>query len=111
MCILFILLLISPRLAAAVWWIFQPTRWDLAFSSIIWPILGIIFLPWTTLMYVIVSPGGVTGWDWMWVGLMLFADIVSLTTSGYKNKDKIPGVSSSSSQTGGNSGSSQNNNV
>jgi hypothetical protein len=90
MCLFFILLLFGPRIAGVIWWIAQPVRWDAAFSSFIWPMLGIVFVPWTTLMYVIVSPGGVTGWDWFWVGLMLFADIISLTSAGYKNRDKIP---------------------
>jgi len=27
-------------------------------------------------MYVIVFPGGITGFDWVWLGLGLFADIV-----------------------------------
>jgi hypothetical protein len=31
----------------------------------IWPLLGLIFLPWTTLMYVIVFP--VIGLDWLWL--------------------------------------------
>ena len=51
----------------------------------IWPVLGIVFLPWTTLMYVIVAPGGVVGWDWLRVGLMLAADIASYV-GGYGRK-------------------------
>ena len=54
----------------------------------IWPILGIVLLPWTTIMYFIVTPGGMIGWDWFWVGLMLIADIASYA-SGY-GRDRIP---------------------
>ena len=32
---------------------------------VIWAILGFIFLPWTTLMYVMVIPGGIVGFDWV----------------------------------------------
>ena len=46
----------------------QLTCWELAFRNFfagavrwLWPILGIIFLPWTTLMYILVAPGGVNG--------------------------------------------------
>ena len=36
-------------------------------------------------MYIIVAPGGVIGWDWLWLGLMLAADIASYA-GGYKCK-------------------------
>ena len=74
MCCAFLaLFLLGPRIFGAFWWLFQPTRWNLAFSNWfggalwwIWPILGLVFLPWTTIMYIIVAPGGVAGWDWLW---------------------------------------------
>ena len=97
MCCAFLsLLLLGPRIFGAFWWIFQPGRWQLAFGNWaggaiwwIWPILGIVFLPWTTIMYVLVSPGGMNGFDWVWVGLMFAADILSYG-GGYGRK-QIPG--------------------
>ena len=53
---------------------------DRAFGPLIWPILGVIFLPLTTLLYVILwntSGRGVTGWEWAVVILAIFADLVS----------------------------------
>jgi len=94
MCCAFLLLAtLGPRIFGAFWWIFQPVRWQAAFNNFpgiywIWAILGIIFLPWTTIMYVIVSPGGVVGWDWLWLGLMLFADIASY--GGGAGRKRIP---------------------
>jgi hypothetical protein len=94
MCCAFLaLVLAGPRIVGGFWWLFQPARWQLAFNSWsgvwwIWPLLGIIFLPWTTLMYVIVSPGGMIGWDWLWVGLMLIADIASY--AGGAGRKQIP---------------------
>ena len=39
-------------------------------------LLGVIFLPFTTLMYVILwQAGGLNGWDWFWVGLAAVLDI------------------------------------
>jgi hypothetical protein len=32
-------------------------------------ILGIIFLTWITLMHALVFPGGIIGFDWIWMGL------------------------------------------
>lgn len=91
-CFFTILLFLGPRFANIVWWIARPARWvgELgAFDSAIWPILGIIFLPWTTLMYVIVSPGGVEGLDFLWIGLAIFADVLTYG-GGYGNRDKVP---------------------
>ena len=59
-----------PRIAFAVYWIARPASVDAAFDTFIVPLLGLIFLPFTTLMYVILwSPGvGVTGSGWLWLG-------------------------------------------
>jgi len=89
-CFFTILLLLGPRVAAPIWWLINPGRWSLAFnSSWIWPLLGIIFVPWTTMMYVIVFPGGVTGLDWLWLGLGLLSDIVWYT--GAAARRRVPG--------------------
>jgi len=65
-------------------------RISAAFNTFIWPLLGLIFLPWTTLMYLIVFPGGVVGWDWLWIGLSVAADVVSYGSSVY-NRKQVPG--------------------
>ncbi|MDX1437059.1 MAG: hypothetical protein R3335_09625 [Anaerolineales bacterium] len=98
-CFFTVLIFLGPRFAAIIWWLVQPVRWvgntDLsAFSSILWPILGIIFLPWTTLMYVILAPGGITGiLEWGLLILMLVFDIGAYAGGGYGNRDRIPGTS------------------
>ena len=62
MCLIFLLALFAPRVAFAFIWIFGD-RVDLAFGSFIWPLLLLIFLPWTGIMYTLLwSPvGGVEG--------------------------------------------------
>jgi hypothetical protein len=92
-CIITSLFLLGPRAAALIWWLINPLRFSAAFSSFIWPILGIIFLPWTTLMYLIVwSPvTGIYGLDWLWLGLGVLADIGTYTGGGYGNRERIPG--------------------
>jgi hypothetical protein len=85
------LLLLGPRAFIIIWWIYNPGRWDRAFSTALWPILGFIFLPWTTLMYVAVERGGVTGADWFFIALGVLADISMWASSGYSNRSRIPG--------------------
>ena len=92
MCCFFTsLVLFGPRLAILVWWLLDDVRWNLAFpGSFIWPLLGFIFLPWTTIMFVLVSvPGGIVGFDWVWLGLGLLADISSYAGGGYGNRQRL----------------------
>lgn len=88
-CGLAILALFGPRALAILWWIFDTARFNLAFDSVIWPVLGIVFLPWTTIIYLLVFPGGITGFDWLWITLAVLLDISSYSGSAYGNKDKI----------------------
>jgi hypothetical protein len=85
-CVLSLLLLIGPRIAAFAWYLIEPTRWNLAFNNILWPILGVLFLPWTTLAYVFMSPGGVDGLQWLVVVLGLIIDIGSYSGGGYSRR-------------------------
>lgn len=94
-CFFTILVLLGPRVAGVIWWIVSSVRWVgdspvSAFNSIIWPILGLIFLPWTTLMYVIISPGGVVGlWEWLLLGLMFLFDLAAHGGGFFGNRDRI----------------------
>ncbi len=85
-CIVSLLVLIGPRIAAIAWYLTDSARWSAAFSNILWPLLGVIFLPWTTLAYVLMSPGGVTGLQWAVVVLGLLLDIGSLGGGDYSRR-------------------------
>jgi hypothetical protein len=76
-CLLALLAALSPRLVIFLFWLARPAQFDAAFGGPIIPLLGIIFLPFTTLMYVLVyTPGvGLVGADWLWVGIALVIDI------------------------------------
>lgn len=75
--LLFLFILIGPRFATVMWWLFQPERFNLAFTNFLVPILGIIFLPWTTLMYMLVFPGGLSGFDILFLILAFLGDMAS----------------------------------
>lgn len=91
-CFVTTLMLLGPRAAILIWWIWQPGRWDVAFSTWVWPVLGFIFAPWTTMSYVLVAPGGVNSLDWIWIVLGVIADL-AFWTGGYRgNRDRVPGA-------------------
>ena len=76
---------IGPRFALLLWWIFGD-KVDAAFSSFIWPLLGLLFLPWTTLGYVLAwGPlNGVSGAGWLVVALGVFADVATYSSRSAK---------------------------
>jgi hypothetical protein len=99
-CLVTSLLLLGPRLALLVWWLMNSARFNLAFNtknwplhlplpSWVWPLIGAIFVPWTTLAYLVVFPGGVVGLDWFWLGLGLLIDLGSHFGGGYRHRDRI----------------------
>jgi hypothetical protein len=90
-CAFTTLVLLGPRFFLAIWWLFRPVLFNAMFSTWIWPLLGIIFLPWTLLMYLIVGGQGIVGFDWVWLGLAFIADIASYSGGAYGNRDRIPG--------------------
>jgi hypothetical protein len=74
-----------PRIALLLMWIFT-NYVDRAFTGILLPLVGLIFLPFTTIMFCLVySPalGGVHGANWIWVALGLLLDIMSYSSGGY----------------------------
>lgn len=95
MCCLFTtLVFLGPRFGILVWWLLQPLRFAATFNTFIWPLLGTIFIPWTTLMYVVVAPGGLVLFDWILIGLGVIADVASYGGGAYGNRSRIPGYSS-----------------
>ena len=80
-----------PRLGLFMLWIARPNMVDAAFDTFVLPLLGIIFLPFTTLMYVILHQGGgLSGFDWFWIGLAVLFDI-GHTVTAYSQRRQMPG--------------------
>jgi hypothetical protein len=90
-CLITILLLLGPRVANIIWWIVDTARWDSVFGLILWPILGIIFLPWTTLAYVLVAPGGLGSLEILLLFAAITVDVVSYAGGGFGNRKRVFG--------------------
>ncbi len=67
-----------PRLVLLFLWLFTSRLGD-AFDTFFWPLLGFLFMPLTTIVYVLVySPGhGLGGWGLVAVILALLIDLGS----------------------------------
>jgi hypothetical protein len=89
-CVILSAAILGPRAVAIIWWLLDSARWNAAFSNILFPILGIVFLPWTTLAYVLVaSPTGISGVGIFVVVIGLFIDIGTYGSSAYTKKDDL----------------------
>lgn len=76
--LLALLVALSPRFILFFMWLFDSSRLD-AFGSFWWPFLGFLFLPFTTLMYVLVwsASNGVSFIGWLLVGFAFMIDLGS----------------------------------
>lgn len=98
-CLLAIGISIAPRLMLILAWIFSE-RWDVVWQgNWFWPLLGILFAPFTTVMYLLSwSPLGIQGWDWMWIGLGVLLDIMKWQQV-VANRNYVPGYPQSETTT------------
>jgi hypothetical protein len=85
-CLALLAFFLGPRFALALWWIFGD-KVDNAFSTWAWPLLGLLFAPWTTLAYVVVwgPVHGVSGAGWLLVVLGILADVATYAGRSARN--------------------------
>lgn len=95
MCLFALVALMFPRIAFGILWIARPAAIDATFDTFILPLLGIIFFPFTTLLYVLLwtAGPGISGWDVLWLAGAVFLDLGHYGATAYANRDKIPGMS------------------
>ncbi len=66
---------ILPRFAILAGWVNDQAGWKAVFGSEIWLLGGFIFLPWTTLIYALVQPNGLSLLNWIFLGCALLIDL------------------------------------
>jgi hypothetical protein len=95
-CLFALLAGLFPRLALFIYWIARPAKIDAAFDGFLLPLLGIIFLPFATLIYALLyTPGiGLTGWEWFWVVVAGLFDIFHWA-AGASQRSQLTGRRSS----------------
>jgi hypothetical protein len=82
----------APRLVLILAWIFSD-RWATVWGGTwLLPLLGIVFAPYTTVMYMLAwNPvTGIAGFDWFWIFLGVILDLMKWATIA-NNRRGIPG--------------------
>ena len=89
-CLIVLLGAIFPRIAILAIWLARPMLFQAAIGPL-FAVAGIIFAPFTTLMYVLLwSPTGFTGWDLLWIGLAFVIDLAGYGTSAWGGRYRVP---------------------
>jgi len=75
-CVLVLLAFLGPRVVLALLWILT-NYLNRAFDTFLWPLLGFLFLPWTTIAFAVAQNelGGASGLGLIVVALGFLADI------------------------------------
>lgn len=84
-CLLVVLSLIVPRIALVLLFLF--TRWfQVVFDTWIWPLLGFVFLPYTTLAYMatVLNTGGPITPGWLILIILAVLADLSHYGGGYR---------------------------
>lgn len=86
-----ILLFFGPRVLLAVMWLFNNNYLNRAYDNFIVPLLGFVFLPWTTLAYAFAvnTFGGLSGLGLIVVIVALLVDLASYGGSAYGNRRRL----------------------
>jgi hypothetical protein len=95
-CITSLILVLFPRVGIVIWWFANPLSHNLPYKNWIlpsipawiWTLLGGIFIPWTTLAYLLLYPGGITGFEWIVLGGAFLLDLASHGGT-YRHRSRI----------------------
>lgn len=75
-CLLVVLALAGPRVGLVLLWLFTDYL-SRAFDTFLWPLLGFVFLPWTTIAYAVAQNelGGLSNLGLLALALGFLVDI------------------------------------
>ena len=88
-CLFPLVALLFPRVLIAILWFF--TEWfSGVFNSLLWPILGFIFMPVTMLWYSYVVNNSGSQWSTMNIVIMVVAVLIDMGSwgGGYKSRNR-----------------------
>jgi hypothetical protein len=91
-CLIALFGLILPRVIGVYWWLTDTSRWSQVFGSgnVLIPALGILFVPWTTLMYLFFwKPDGIDLIGWIVIIIAFIGDIGTYGGGFLGNRDRV----------------------
>lgn len=91
-CFAMIMAFLGPRMALAFWWIVGRSSWTDAWgdASFVFKALGFIFAPWTILMFLLLGGEPLDGWDWVFIGFAVLADVANWANTIMRRGKDVP---------------------
>lgn len=88
-CLLIAIALLAPRLALILLWLLSDVL-SRAFDTMLWPVLGFIFMPFLTIAYAFAQTagGGVQG---IWLVIVVVAALADLGAIGGGARGRVSG--------------------
>lgn len=90
-CVISMIMLVGPRAGIILWWLLNPLRFSVVFGNFLWPLLGLIFLPFTTLAFLLLHKpflGGPVGLDWLLIAVAVIVDLSSYGGGFYTQRNR-----------------------
>ena len=87
-CLFALLAAGAPRLALVLMWLLTPWVGRAFDGSLVVPLLGLLFLPLTTVIFVLVSPGGLTVFDWLLLAVGFLVDVGAYGSGAYGRRKR-----------------------
>ncbi len=81
--------IVIPRVVMVAWWLIDPARWGSIFDSILLPALGFVFVPWTTLWYVVFQPTGFGPATLLLLVIALLADLGTWGVGAFAGRKQV----------------------
>lgn len=79
-CLILALALLAPRIALVLLWLLTDVL-SRAFDTVLWPILGFVFMPFLTLAYAFAQTSG-SGIQGIWLVIVVLAALADLGALG-----------------------------
>ena len=88
-CIIAVLTAVVPRVLVLVGWYNDQARWNAAFGSPIWLLLGFLLVPWTTFFFALFQPTGFGGFSIIVLIIALIVDIATWGGGLFGNRGRV----------------------
>jgi hypothetical protein len=80
---------ILPRVVLLVGWSNDPTYWNALFGSPVWLLGGFVFFPWTTLIYGLAAPNGLSLLNIVFLAFGVLIDLGTWGVGFFASREKV----------------------
>jgi hypothetical protein len=80
---------ILPRFVLLVGWANDPAFWGGVFGAPVWFLGGFLFFPWTTFIYGLAEPHGLSVLNWLFVAMAFLIDLGTWGVGFFASRQQV----------------------